>query len=781
MKSLLVHLGIFASALMLFSTSVQAQQLRMEYGADEYTYSIHSYGNMIYLNIEREVDRTYSRFDTSFNHVWSRRNPDFSDNYYYRGATVDPSGNLVRSGTTDAYGTGDYDIILVSTSPTGDTLWTQLYSRPGDDMPTKIINIPGGFLVVGTTNSPGDGQDLALLKINTTGDTIFTKIYDMGTGSFVSNIGVDAVYDSDGTYYIMTMHYSGSSYDYVLSHFDANGNEITSWQYGTAVQDSPNRMVKAGDGSGMYIIGYTPAFSGTSQFLITKVDFSGNILWNKSITNFIDDPFITDALSLPTGDLILCGASSNPFSVTDNGFAARITPAGSILWSKVYGGYASTSFSSVALTDNGQLIFGGDYYDPSFISDIYMVKTDQNGDSHNCYQTDITCNMVNRVFTTITTPILTKSHTFNLIQPSVFKNNITPVITALDDFTISFNTINSECGAGCTGQATATPLGGSSPYNYNWSTGSTSSTVTNLCSGTYSLTIDDTYGCFVTDSVTISEQPPLHPVCFATVDSLTSTFNIVYWDSIVHPGVDSVIIHREVATNVYARVGAVDVPGVSYFEDFGANPNSTAYRYKLTIKDTCGDESSIDSCLYHNTIHLQYLGSGNFQWTLYDIESMPNPVVTYNIYRDDIPSGNFVSIGTVPGTQSTFTDIASGSFPSADYRVDVNWSLGCEPTTRAGVSTSRSNIRNKSVISTVKENESDEFKLQPNPTKDLITISSSTTIDEYILTDISGKIIASKSCNQTNLLLNLQEYQTGTYILLLRTSNGITAKHILKQ
>ena len=57
------------------------------------------------------------------------------------------------------------------------------------------------------------------------------------------------------------------------------------------------------------------------------------------------------------------------------------------------------------------------------------------------------------------------------------------------------------------GTATATPLGGVSPYTYLWSDGSTTNPATGLTPGDYTVTITDANGCFITSSsVTVGED-----------------------------------------------------------------------------------------------------------------------------------------------------------------------------------------------------------------------------------------------------------------------------------
>jgi hypothetical protein len=87
---------------------------------------------------------------------------------------------------------------------------------------------------------------------------------------------------------------------------------------------------------------------------------------------------------------------------------------------------------------------------------------------------------------------------------------------------------NSGCGSN-TGKLFVTGLTGNPPYNYIWSTGSIDDNLTNLESGTYSVTITDSSKCTVTKSVNVNDVPPLGiqsifttpPDCFVTNGSAT--------------------------------------------------------------------------------------------------------------------------------------------------------------------------------------------------------------------------------------------------------------------
>jgi hypothetical protein len=77
-------------------------------------------------------------------------------------------------------------------------------------------------------------------------------------------------------------------------------------------------------------------------------------------------------------------------------------------------------------------------------------------------------------------------------------------ITQPTSLTLSFTTANVTCNGGNNGSATANVNGGTAPYSYAWSNGSSTATINNLIAGTYSVTITDANGCSIISNNPIS-------------------------------------------------------------------------------------------------------------------------------------------------------------------------------------------------------------------------------------------------------------------------------------
>ncbi len=76
-----------------------------------------------------------------------------------------------------------------------------------------------------------------------------------------------------------------------------------------------------------------------------------------------------------------------------------------------------------------------------------------------------------------------------------------------------FNTID--------GTATATPTGGTTPYNFAWSNGASTSSLTGLAAGTYTVTVTDANNCNVVDNVIINAPPTITATTTTTPVSCT--------------------------------------------------------------------------------------------------------------------------------------------------------------------------------------------------------------------------------------------------------------------
>ncbi len=93
------------------------------------------------------------------------------------------------------------------------------------------------------------------------------------------------------------------------------------------------------------------------------------------------------------------------------------------------------------------------------------------------------------------------------------------VINAPDDFEVSTTADSTDCANGNEGAIDLFVDGGTGPYMYNWSNGSTAQNISNLTSGTYTVTITDNNNCTTTTSEEVAEPALLDATFTTTIPS----------------------------------------------------------------------------------------------------------------------------------------------------------------------------------------------------------------------------------------------------------------------
>ena len=87
-------------------------------------------------------------------------------------------------------------------------------------------------------------------------------------------------------------------------------------------------------------------------------------------------------------------------------------------------------------------------------------------------------------------------------------------ITSPNNIDISFAIVNATRFGACNGSATTIVSGGTGPYTYQWDAtalNQITSSISNLCANTYTITVTDINGCNSVATVTITSPPQLLP------------------------------------------------------------------------------------------------------------------------------------------------------------------------------------------------------------------------------------------------------------------------------
>ncbi len=334
----------------------------------------------------------------------------------------------------------------------------------------------------------------------------------------------------------------------------------------------------------------------------------------------------------------------------------------------------------------------------------------------------------------------------------------------------------------CYGETTE--LEAPSGYNtYHWSTDETTQTITVGETDTYSVTVSDGFQSGI-DSIDITVSHPYNDekICMVTVDT-ASLYNMVIWEKTPNVGIVSYNIYKLFGSQ-YLQIGSQVFDDMSVFIDSSSQPNVHADRYKISIVDTCGNESNLSP--YHQTMYMgisdNTLGGNTviiLDWDEAIVDEGAQPIDWYYIYKGNTPN-TISQVDSVSGVFTGWNDYnANGALY---YRVIFNATHACIPTSvdkasGGPYSHSLSNLDDYEIETAVdKLNTNNSISVFPNPFNEKTTVSFSGKYKtlSFKLVDFTGRtIIKVNKLQKSVYLLDGSNLAKGIYFVEFNADNKI--------
>lgn len=281
-------------------------------------------------------------------------------------------GGYVIAGASYSFGVVHDDVYLIKTTATGDTLWTKTLGLLNYDAGFSVQQTgDGGYIIAGTTNSVGAGyDDIYLVKTDINGDTLWIRTI----GRTWYDYGYSIQQTSDGGYIITgyTDSLSSGNGDVYLIKTDAVGNSVWTKTFGGGGGDDGWSVRQTTDG-GYIIAGSTVSFgAGGGDVYLIKTNANGDTLWTRTYGNTGDDYAFSIQQTSDGGYVIAGNTDTCSAGDCSNVYLIKTDAAGNTLWAKAYGTGYGRSVKQTA--DGGYIIVGEGY-------GVYLIKTDANGNS----------------------------------------------------------------------------------------------------------------------------------------------------------------------------------------------------------------------------------------------------------------------------------------------------------------------------------------------------------------------------------------------------------------
>ncbi|TET22424.1 MAG: T9SS type A sorting domain-containing protein [Candidatus Stahlbacteria bacterium] len=302
------------------------------------------------------------------------------DDYDYAWSVQQTSdGNYIVVGSTWSFGAGKSDCWLLKVDDKGDTLWARTYGESESDFGLYVQQTSdGGYIITGSKTSVKEGdQDVWLFKTDSQGELLWEKSYGKDEHDYAWCVQQT----SEGGYIIAGVK------DYAktgcvcprawLLKTDSQGDTLWTRSYGGDETSGAAYYVTETSDSGYVVVGQLAL-----DLFLFKVNSDGDSLWTHTHSRGDYQHVGCCLQETPDKGFIITGVSfAPPESNASKVWLLKTDSVGDTLWTHTYGEEKLNIGEHVSITsDGGYIITGGrDYVGPGW-GDLYLIKTDSEGD-----------------------------------------------------------------------------------------------------------------------------------------------------------------------------------------------------------------------------------------------------------------------------------------------------------------------------------------------------------------------------------------------------------------
>ena len=303
---------------------------------------------------------------------------------YGRNIQLTNDGGYIIVGNVTVSGS-EGEVYLIKTDGSGNEQWSKTFGGTEYDYGNSVKQTTdGGYIICGSTLSFGNmnGQyDSYLIKTDDNGNEQWSKTF----GGLGNEESYSVIQTSDGGYILSgyTSSIGNGGNDVYLIKTDGSGNEQWSKTFGGSGTEWGRSVKQTSDG-GFIISGFTVSFgNGDSDVYLIKTDGSGNEQWTKTFGGTSSDEGYSVEQTMDGGYIIVGNTLSFvqfPNSVGYDIYLIKTDGSGNEQWFKSMGGTGyDDGYSVEQTTDGGYVLTGYSSTNSNGVSDVYLIKTDENG------------------------------------------------------------------------------------------------------------------------------------------------------------------------------------------------------------------------------------------------------------------------------------------------------------------------------------------------------------------------------------------------------------------
>jgi uncharacterized delta-60 repeat protein len=271
---------------------------------------------------------------------------------------LDSADNIVIAGYRFSFDTSSWDAFVVKCYPSGEQFWNRTWGGGNDDYGYGVaLDSAGNIVIAGETNSFGTaGADTFIVNYSSTGILLWNTTWGGSGSDYGYDVTVDSTNHALITGYTDSFSSTSGLYDAFILHVSADPLWQTTW--GGLTLDN-GQSVAVDSANNIIITGYTDSFgAGNNDAFVVKYSSAGSLLWSKTWGGSGDDRGYGVAVD-SANNIIIAGYTPSFGAGLYDAFVVKYSSSGEQLWNNTWGGTSNDYGYDVAVDSADNILITG--------------------------------------------------------------------------------------------------------------------------------------------------------------------------------------------------------------------------------------------------------------------------------------------------------------------------------------------------------------------------------------------------------------------------------------
>ncbi|MBI4428751.1 MAG: Ig-like domain-containing protein [Ignavibacteriales bacterium] len=285
-------------------------------------------------------------------------------------------GGFILGGRMESSTEGRF--VLLKLTFQGNQSWLKRFGRQWDEGALSVVETPdGGFAATGYIVDQGFHQRAWLVKANASGDSMWAMTFNKT--SITQGSKVLTTQGNGLVLFGADFKLAGDTIasrlppDLWVLRTTADGDSVWSKSYGNTDDDYPADFVVSG--AGYVMAGLTgPVGMGIYDITLTRLDEAGNVQWTKVFGTVGKNDVVQAVVPVLEGGYLLAGSTGTNTFYSKQVYLIRTDTNGDSLWTREFGTTGDDAIYSARQALDGGFVLVG-----SVDQDMQIIKTDRRG------------------------------------------------------------------------------------------------------------------------------------------------------------------------------------------------------------------------------------------------------------------------------------------------------------------------------------------------------------------------------------------------------------------